>query len=88
MKIRIKNINFQSMIKFSRHGKGMRKIKIKELELQKQDRKKKEGKTEQKNTLVASKRMCGAVEDNEREFNIKSSIENLEIKKTASLNYI
>lgn len=34
------------MIKFSRHGKSMRKIKIKELELQKQDRKKKEGKKE------------------------------------------
>ena len=31
------------MIKFSRHGKSIRKIKIKELELQKQDRKKKKG---------------------------------------------
>ena len=38
------------MIKFSRHGKSMRKIKIKELELQKQDRKKKGGKRIEKYT--------------------------------------
>lgn len=38
------------MIKFSRHGKSMRKIKIKELELQKQDRKKKGGKGIEKYT--------------------------------------